>query len=298
MFYKLPGYVKIVIATIIFSFGPLFVRVIPLDAISIFWMLALTGTILMVIKIALQRRFHELLSLKSTHFYTLAGLGVATAINNSLFNLSVKTTTIANAVLTHYLAPVFLVFFGLHLFKERVERISVLALAFSLAGLLFLLYPQNITFQNIHFLGLASGTLSAIFFAFEIVAKKKLSSLYEADIITTWFLALVIILLFPFASFSNIIQMQLTNWLVLFLYVISTVVIGMNLFISGSTDTKAQHIGVLSYLEPLGAIILSSLVLEEVLSVFTAIGGILILSGGYLVVSSANKKTDVLLGAL
>ena len=55
-----------------------------------------------------QRRTTELLTLGRSAG-TVAGLAIFFTLNNVLFISAIKVTTIANAVLTHYLAPVFVV---------------------------------------------------------------------------------------------------------------------------------------------------------------------------------------------
>lgn len=283
------GKTKIIIATALFSLGPIFVKALPLDGITVLWAVSFVVIAALLIRVISQGRSKELISFKGMGFWTLVFLGIITTSNNSLFNLSVKATTIANAVLTHYLAPIFLLFFGLYFFKEKIEKISIVALVISLTGLILMLTPQELSLGNMHFVGLLLGTASAVLFASEIIAKKKLSLSYKADVITIWFFVLTIILLLPFTSISSIGQMNIINWVMLVLYGTIVIALGVSLFISGTRDTKAQHIGVLSYLEPLGAIILGFLLLSEQLTVFTILGGALILFGGYLIMKHRNN---------
>ncbi|MDP2647977.1 MAG: DMT family transporter [Candidatus Yanofskybacteria bacterium] len=283
------GKTKIIVATILFSLGPLFVKTLPLDGITVLWSVSFVAIATLLIRMLVQKRLGEFWALKKTSFLTLVFLGILTTVNNSLFNLSIKATTIANAVLTHYLAPVFLLFLGLYFFKEHIEKRSIVALLISLAGLALILSPQELTFDNTHFIGLLLGTASAVFFASEIVAKKKLSLHYKADIITIWFFMVTILLLLPFVSVASLWQMNTADWSMLILYGVIIIATGISLFISGTKDTKAQHIGILSYLEPLGAILWGIVLLSEELTIFTALGGALILFGGYLILKD-NKK--------
>jgi drug/metabolite transporter (DMT)-like permease len=158
-----------------------------------------------------------------------------------------------------------------------------LALLISLAGLVLILFPQELTFKNSHFAGLLLGTASAVLFASEIIAKKKLALKHKGDVVTVWFFSLSILLLVFFASPESVSEMNIQNWLTLLVYGIITST-GISLFISGTKETKAQHIGVLSYLEPLGAIIWGILLLSEGLTIFTFLGGTMILSSGYLII--------------
>jgi len=277
------GHLKIIIAVIIFSFTPLFVKLIPLDGISFFWAFSLSGVIFLALKVAYQNRFKELLKPEKSIF-AIVLLGIATTINNALFFSAIKITTIANAILTHYLAPFFLLFLAFIFLKEKIEKTSLLALLLCLIGLAILASPNELSFGNKHFIGLALGTLSAIFFASEIILKKKLSPRFKSDTITLWHVFLSVLLLLPFVSFTNIISLGALKLAILFLIGIFVVGIGITLFISGLREVKAQQGGMLSYLEPLGAVLWGILFIGETFSLITFLGGGLILFGGYLIV--------------
>ena len=106
------AYIKIIIATFLFSLSPLFIRWIDLDAFSLLWCSSLIAAIVLLLKTVLQKRTKELMRFDKG-LKLLLGLGLFTTINNSLFFSAIKITTIANAILTHYLAPVFVFIFGI-----------------------------------------------------------------------------------------------------------------------------------------------------------------------------------------
>ncbi|KPJ73061.1 hypothetical protein AMJ48_02350 [Parcubacteria bacterium DG_74_1] len=277
------GHLKIIIAVIIFSFSPLFVKLIPLDGISFFWAFSFSGVIFLTLKILCQNRFKELLKPEKSIF-AIALLGIATTINNALFFSAIKVTTIANAILTHYLAPFFLVFLAFIFLKEKIEKSSLLALLLCLVGLIILVSPNELSFDNKDFVGLALGTLSAIFFASEIILKKELSPRFRPDTITLWHIFLSVLLLLPFISFTSIISLGILKLAIVFLIGIFVVGIGVTLFVDGLREVKAQQGGALSYLEPLGAVLWGILFVGEAVSLITFLGGGLILFGGYLII--------------
>ncbi|GAG08893.1 unnamed protein product, partial [marine sediment metagenome] len=144
------GYWKIITATILFSFNPVLFKTISLGAIEILWTVSLIAFLVLVTANVAQRRTKELLALRRSAG-TVAVLAIVFTLNNVLFISAIKVTTIANAVLTHYLAPVFVFLFGTLLIKEKTNRRSVSALALSLSGLAVILWPNEMSFTNQHF---------------------------------------------------------------------------------------------------------------------------------------------------
>ena len=268
------GYLKIIGATLIFSFAPIVVKLIQLDAISLLWTINVAGVGFLLLRLVQKGRIRELLRPGKAVIVILA-LGLVFTINNALFLSAIKATTIANAMFTHYLAPFFLIFLGAFFLKEKIEKISVVAIFISLVGLFILLSSNELNLSNAHFLGILLGTLSAIFFAIEIAFKKHLSTFLKPDIITVWYVLLSVLFLLPFVSFSSIGGLDGGALLILFVSGIFIVTIGITLFISGLREVKIQHVGILSYIEQLGAIVWGSLLISEALPLTTLIGGAL-----------------------
>ena len=61
---------------------------------------------------------------------------------------------------------------------------------------------------------------------------------------------------------------------------------GLNvlLFIKAVTHLPAQRVSIITYIEPLSAVILAFLFLREIPNIFTLIGGLLILTSSYLTI--------------
>lgn len=279
------SYAKIILATVLFSLSPLFVKLIDLDALSILWTLNLVAVVTLFARILLQGRSSHLLGFGKTGAGILLVLGLSFTINNALFNSAIKITTIANSVLTHYLAPVLVAVLGLFLLRERVTRTSILALILSLLGLGLMFAGNEFAFTNAHFLGLVLGALSAVFFALEIVLKRMLAKRFgDADIIVACYLLVSVVLLTPFASFGSILSLDAFGIASLLGLGVVVVGFGVSLFTSGLRDVSAQHAAIISYLEPLGAIILGFVVIAEVPTLNALLGGALILAGTALVI--------------
>jgi len=284
------AYAKIVIAVMLISLMTLFVRLINLDALSIMWAGNLIGAMALTIKIIAQKRTKSLIKFDKGKIIFLA-LGIFYTTNNSLFYHATKITTIANALLTHHLMPIFILIFGLSLIKEKITKISVLAMSLSLTGLGIMLSSNELTFDNTHFLGLVLGTLSAVFFALELLSMKTLTRFYEADIIVICRLLSAVILLAPFVSFGEILAIDGISLLSLLALGIIALTFAPYLHTSGLKTVKAQHAAIIGYLAPSGGILWGFLVIAEVPPYETFIGGVLILLGSYVILRYRDRQT-------
>jgi len=281
--------IKVALAAFLFSLSPLFIRRLDLDAYTLLWSSSLIVAVTLTIKTIIQGRTDELTKFDKA-IAVLIGLGVFTTINNSLFFSAIKITTVANAMLTHYMAPVFVLIFGVLLIKEKVTKTSALALVLSFIGLVIMISPNEFAFSNVHFLGLVLGTASAVFFALEILSKKVLTRFYKADIINIRYLLIAVVLLIPFVSFDELLAIELAGLASLLIWGVFVIAPGITLLLSGLKEVKTHHASIISYIEPLGAILWGFLIIAELPVIETLVGGALILFGTYLLMKYRNGK--------
>jgi drug/metabolite transporter (DMT)-like permease len=134
------------------------------------------------------------------------------------------------------------------------------------------------------------GTLSAVFFALEIIFKKMLVRHHRADAVVAVYLMISVLILAPAISFGRIPSVDSLS---LVLLVISGTVVsglGITLFTSALRVVKAQHAGIISYLEPLGAIVFGIGVIGESPTIATLLGGAFILLGTYFIVAAPSDN--------
>ncbi|MBN2142524.1 EamA family transporter [Candidatus Woesearchaeota archaeon] len=277
------GYLKIVIATSLFSLMSPLVKLLELDSLSILWAITVIAFLSLGILFAFQGKLKEALTAREK-WQMLLLLGVFTTINNILFLYAVKTTTIANAVLTHFLAPVFVVLLADITLKEGITRKDLLALALSFSGLAILIASNEMSLSNIHIVGLLAGTASAVFFAGEILSKKFLTKHHASGFVVFRYLLIPVVVLAPFTSFGGMKELSLLGMASLLIIGIVVIAFGNTLFQSGLRDVKAKKASIINYIEPLGAILWGILFFKEALTWETIIGGFLILFGTYLVI--------------
>ncbi|MEC4676914.1 MAG: DMT family transporter [Nitrospirota bacterium] len=215
---------------------------------------------------------------------TLFLLGPFFLLNNLFFYYAFTHTTIANAVLTHYTAPIFVAVLSPLLLKERIDRFVVLAIIVSSAGLWLMLNGFSYSDENIS--GITAGVLSGVAYALIIIIGRFLTRNYSILIITIFQNLVVVLLLFPFV---NEIPLEIAGYLVLMGLLHSTV--APLLYIKGLQKVRATKAAVLGYLEPVGAMLLALIFYSEAPGFRSLMGGFLIIFSGYIIIIKHSGKT-------
>jgi drug/metabolite transporter (DMT)-like permease len=205
-------------------------------------------------------------------------LGIADAMNVVLFFRAYQTTSVAVAVTTHYLAPLFVALAAPLVLGEPLTRKLFGAVALSFVGLLLLLAPR-VGSNGAAGFGALFGSLSAAFYASNVLVNKRITnvfsgselSFYHGLVATPWLLAMV-----PSGGFAAVSS---TSWGYLLAGSLFAGAFGGLMFVWGLRRVDATRASNLTFLEPLVATACASILLGERLSIGRAAGGALILAG-------------------
>lgn len=174
------GYLEIIIAVSIWAISSgILVRWINQGAIIIYGVGAMAGAIFVLAYLVLTKRVSEI---KKSYPWRkdLFWIGLFIGFNNGLFFVAIKTTAIANATLSHYFAPIFLVLiFAPVILKQRIKRQHVFASLLGFVGLLAVFGPQ--INSDIFEIGIVLGLASAVFFAWHTAIESKLAMNTKID---------------------------------------------------------------------------------------------------------------------
>ncbi len=280
------GYLKIIAAILIWSSLGIFIRKIDLpNQCIIFYTATIAGVIqfLLLMSTGLLKKVKQ--SDTSPRNILLLVLAPFSFIANAmLFYFAFRNTTIANAVLTHYTAPVFVAILAPLLLKEHIQKTAWFAIALSSIGLWFILGNNSPAAEtargNSEHLGIIAGALSGLAYAFLILIIRKIAPLYSSLLITFIQNGIVAIVLLPFV-YDIQVPMQTVPYLITMGVLHST--IAPLLYVQGFKSVKANEAAILGYFEPVGAIILAYIILHEVPGSAALLGGALILFSGYLI---------------
>lgn len=286
------GYIKIIIAVLIWSSLGIFVRKTGLPTASIIFYPAVIAGLLQLFILSMTGRMRGAVKpdTSTNSVLLLALVPICFLANTFLFYFAFTHTTIANAVLTHYTAPIFVALMAPIFLKEKILKTAWLAIILSSIGLWFILGTpgsgEGISLGDSERLGIIAGVLSGLAYALIILIVRGIASKYSALFIVFIQNTLVALVLLPF-----ILKMHLTLQSLPYIITLGIVhsTIAPLLYVQGFKSVKANEAAILGYFEPVGAIILALIFLHEVPGIKALLGGALILYSGYMVLRSRGE---------
>jgi len=218
----------------------------------------------------------------------LLALGLLDALQLYTFMLALRHLDVALAVFLSYMSPIYIALVAPRLLKQRTEPVVVAALVLAVSGIVVMLAPGlmdpalRVSTLGVA-LGLASGLLLAVFF----LIAKTLSAAVDGSTMLISNGVIVAAVMLPLALIQWAgagFAFALTDfWAVLALAVFSTA-LGGTIFLHGMRYIPVQHTSIVGLLEPASAPVFALVFLAERPSLWTLLGGALILVGAVLVV--------------
>lgn len=278
------GYSKIAVAAIIWGSVGLFVRALDVPIlIMVFYRFAfaLLATFLIL---PLTPELRKLRIKKNQILLIVAGLVLT--LNWIFFFYALVLTTVANAVLVTYTAPILVALFAPLFLKERLEWKTVISLILSMAGILFIISPTRISLGK-PLLGIIFAFGTSLTYATLVIIAKELLENISVLVIIFYESLIATVVLSPFAFVAGL-PSGFETWFLLFVLGIAHTVLAPYLYLSGLKVVKAQRAGILTYFDPLSATILATFFLGELPRFSTLVGGFLIIVAGYNVIRKSG----------
>lgn len=282
------GYALVALAAMGWGTWPLILRDAPMPA-------ALQSAVLMtaITMASLPMMLRDRVRVRPTlsQWFGVAWLGIGDALNTVLFFAAYQRTTVAVAVLTHYLTPIFVALAAPLVLREKPRARTYTAVAVAFVGLVLLLEPWRAGLGRNDVVGAALGAGSAVFYASNVLVNKRLASAFSGSEMMFFHGVVAAPLLFalvPPGEYALVSGHALT---VVVLGSLGPGALGGLLFVWGLRRIPASHASVLTLLEPFVAVLLAAAVMGESLRLLAVGGGALILAGAVMVVSQARATT-------
>lgn len=286
----MPAILKITTAMIIWGSLGVFVRHIHLPSLEAAFYRAVIATLVLSLVFIMIKNKNLQSIRKNLPILVLSGIAIG--FNWIMLFQAYRYTTISNATLTYYLAPVLIVLISPIVLKEKMSVTKIISVFGGMAGLFLILSQQanNANTMYNHSLGIIYGLIAAVFYAGIVLLNKRMKDIAGFPM-TFVQLATAALVLLPVVATRNNFQMAQGD--IKYVLILGVVHTGLAylLYFSGLKDMKAQNAALLSYLDPISAVLFSTLLLNEPMGVWQAVGGVLIL--GSAVFGTREPKKEV-----
>ncbi|MFR8990828.1 MAG: DMT family transporter [Fusobacterium sp.] len=280
-------------AMLIFGTIAIFVRNIELTSKEIAVLRGVIGSIFLLGVMLFSKEKTSFSAIKKNlPILVLSGLGVGA---NWIFLFEAyKYTTVSIATLSYYCAPIFVTIMAPIILKEKISLIKFLCVCTAMIGMLCIVGTNkgSIGEGYNHFLGIIYGLTAAVGYASVILMNKFIKGLKGVETTVTQ-LVFASILLLPYVMITSgfdFSKMTGISWgYMIFLGIVHTG-FAYALYFSSLKELKGQTIAVLSYIDPITAVLISALFLGEQLTMFQIIGGVLILGSTFISETQGKKE--------
>lgn len=259
------------------TLGP-FVRLIALPSGALALCRALLAAAMIGLFLFLKKEKLSLSTIKKELPLLLLS-GAAMGFNWILLFEAYKYTTVSVATLTYYFAPVLVTLACPLLFKEKMGAKQWICFGMSTLGILLITGIGPLSAGSNHFLGILFGLGAACLYATVILLNKFIKTVGGLQRTFLQFLAAILVLL-PYVGFSGGVPLGALNragWVCLLIVGLLHTGVTYCLYFTSLKDLSGQKAAILSYIDPLVAVLLSVTLLGEPLSLPQIIGGLLIL---------------------
>lgn len=275
--------VSFILTMILFGSIGLFVRQIPLASGQIALLRGLIGGLFLFIASILSKKRISMKAIKS-NFPLLLLSGTAIGFNWIFLFEAYQYTSITNATLSYYFAPVFVMLLSPFLLKEKLRKANVISVIGAVIGMFFIVGNNStgIAYAN-HGKGIAFGIMAAILYACVILMNKFLKNIAGIEMTMVQLFVAAVVLL-PYLVVTKTTSLQNLSGASLALIAVVGIIhtgIAYLVYFTSIQKLKTQSIAVFSYIDPIAAILLSSLFLGENFGFRHLFGGILILGASF-----------------
>jgi len=269
------GKAKIAVSMLIWGSVGIFSRVSGLSGLGVAFARVSLGALFLVVMMALfeREKLPTVPKLLRANWKPLLVLGAALALNWAFLFTAFNYTTIANAVLVYYTAPVLATLISWRFLGEEMSLRRWVLIGLAFLGLILIMSGQRFDLTNRDFLGIILALIAALFYALIPNFGRFLRDV-DGKVLTFLQLAVASFVLGPFVLFRGIGTP--TWWAVLVLVLVHTV-LALFLYMDGLKEVEVNEAALLSYLDPMSAVVYAFLVFGEVPGFRTAVGGALIL---------------------
>jgi len=269
---------KLLMAAAMFIFGTLapFVRNIGVSSGELALYRAVLAAALVGAFLLITRQKLSLGSIRKELLLLLLS-GVAMGINWIFLFEAYKYTTVSVATLSYYFAPVIVMVVCPVLFREKLTGKQILCFVMATGGLVLITGTAGGGRKDL--LGIAFGLAAAALYATVMLLNKFIRGVTGLHRTFIQFISAIVVLV-PYVALTGgftLGSLDGTGWTSLLVVGLVHTGITYCMYFSALKELPGQKVAILSYIDPLVAVLVSVIWLSEAITAAQILGGILIL---------------------
>jgi drug/metabolite transporter (DMT)-like permease len=223
-------------------------------------------------------------------------MGVITqGVFNLVFFSSIGRIGVINGTILLYLAPIFITFFSVVIFKEKLTVLKQFGVGLSIIGSILALTGAVFDFKELSAIGILLGVASGLGYSLVSVFSKIGLKRYHAKTLIFYSFTFGALFIFPLVDLGEITLKMLGAKVILStlgLGIFSATVAYIFYFEGIATGIDLSKVGVMSMIELIFAIVFAVLFVGETLNPVKIFGIGLILFAIYLINKKGDSKND------
>ncbi len=286
------SYVMIISSMLIFGTIGIFRRYIPISSGLLAFSRGLLGGMFLLLFVLARGR--KLGHIERKKLLLLAVTGAMMGMNWICLFEAYNYTAVSTATMCYYMQPTIVILLSPLVFREKITLKKLLCAIAAVVGMVFvsgMMEGEGVQSQDVK--GILYGLAAAALYASVVIMNKKVQvdDDYEKTIIQLISAAVILIpYLLLTENWSDISLNTSAIVMVIIVGIVHTAV-AYALYFGSMRGLKAQSVAVLSYIDPVFALLLSAIVLGEKLSAFGIFGAVLVIGSAVLSEISVKKRS-------
>lgn len=286
------SYVMIISSMLIFGTIGIFRRYIPISSGLLAFSRGLLGGMFLLLFVLARGR--KLGHIERKKLLLLAVTGAVMGMNWICLFEAYNYTAVSTATMCYYMQPTIVILLSPLVFREKITLKKLLCAIAAVVGMVFvsgMMEGEGVQSQDAK--GILYGLAAAALYASVVIMNKKVQvdDDYEKTIIQLISAAVILIPYLLLTENWSDISLNTTAIVMVIIVGIVHTAVAYALYFGSMRGLKAQSVAVLSYIDPVFALLLSAIVLGEKLSAFGIFGAVLVIGSAVISEISVKKRS-------
>jgi drug/metabolite transporter (DMT)-like permease len=285
---KQTPFIALFVSIIGVSFAAVIIKTTTAQPLIIsFYRLLFTTLLLLPLLLFIPRIRKQIAMITQKEYIIMILIGIILALHFTFWVTSLRYTSVASSVILVTAHPVLVAPLSYVFLQEKISKINIIGIIISLCGVFTLVYgnysgafAQTSLFGNI--LALSGGIAAGFYILGGRYMRRTVSVVVYAVIV--YAIATTVLLTFISVSQTELFALTQTDFMLIFLMAVVSGVGGHTLYNWSLAHVRASLASVALLGEPIGSALLALLIpwIQEVPTVWTLVGGSIVLTGVYL----------------